>query len=409
MLMRNWDPYITMEVLSSWMGCMFTAKAVNSLTTNKSENNDCRGGWIPRELILGHEARKVVPDEFVTQRVDIANPPTLLIVVEKLVQSVHGHFSRPQECSFGDGFCSVNDEKLQKDIILFLVESYHALHNWVQWFIDSQGEKKQGSTASPSTFRWRGRPTDSSRLAPNTLASGLDDYPRSQFPSKDERHVDLLSWIALSCRIMKTVGETLLSGKDGGLGLELPVNFLSEVERIQSQFYSEDVVSTYVNNLVAYHWSPESKMFHDVGLIGENEKIDVGVMVRCKNKRGHFKDSLVEVPLLQRSRGRESVVCPADFPSYMYPLGDGHGGLQMGNMYSSSKSLSVGFIPRVGYVNIFPFILKLLPADSPQLEFSLDLISSPSHLWSAHGLRSLSKNDIFYQKENAPGDSPYWR
>ena len=36
-------------------------------------------------MILGHDAAKRVPEEFITQRVNIANPPTLLLVLEKLV------------------------------------------------------------------------------------------------------------------------------------------------------------------------------------------------------------------------------------------------------------------------------------------------------------------------------------
>src|SRR5271156_6038097 len=57
-----------------------------------------------------------------------------------------------------------------------------------------------------------------------------------------------------------------------------------------------------------------------------------------------------------------------------------------------------------GYISIFPLLLGLVPADSPHLGALLDVISSPSHLWSDYGLRSLSKSDEFYsQGEN------YWR
>ena len=57
-----------------------------------------------------------------------------------------------------------------------------------------------------------------------------------------------------------------------------------------------------------------------------------------------------------------------------------------------------------GYISIFPLLLGLVPADSPHLGALLDMMSSPSHLWSDYGLRSLSKSDEFYsQGEN------YWR
>lgn len=36
-------------------------------------------GWIPREQILGEEARSFVPEEFVAQHTDNGNPPTLFL------------------------------------------------------------------------------------------------------------------------------------------------------------------------------------------------------------------------------------------------------------------------------------------------------------------------------------------
>jgi mannosyl-oligosaccharide glucosidase len=421
MLMSNWDPYLTMEVLSSWMGCMLRVGAEGQDRGGQEEGGQCRGGWIPRELILGQEAFKVVPSEFVTQRVDIANPPTLLIAVEKLVEKLHkSQQSSAEGCqddgesTGGDSYCAASQEetiKFQTDLLMFLKDYFFSLHDWVQWFIDSQGVEAGDSSAPADSFRWRGRPTDSSRLAPNTLASGLDDYPRSQFPSNDEHHVDLLSWVASSCRVLQRVSAALVGAKEQ-FGVDLSSGFVAEVEKVRAEFYSEAIVSRYIDNLVTLHWSSKDQTFYDVGLVGSGERIDVGVMVRCTESKqgGQHKDVLVEMSLMQQSRGREPSVCPTAFPQYMYPLGDGKGGLQTGNMYRSSKSLSVGFIPRVGYVNMFPLLLKLLPSDSPQLGPLLALLSSPSEgLWSQHGLRSLSKKDLFYQKENAPGDAPYWR
>ncbi|BGP56919.1 Processing alpha glucosidase I [Rhodotorula sphaerocarpa] len=57
-----------------------------------------------------------------------------------------------------------------------------------------------------------------------------------------------------------------------------------------------------------------------------------------------------------------------------------------------------------GYVSLFPFVLSLLPADSPHLGATLELLRNPEHLWSSFGLRSLSKSHpLFGQGEN------YWR
>jgi mannosyl-oligosaccharide glucosidase len=57
-----------------------------------------------------------------------------------------------------------------------------------------------------------------------------------------------------------------------------------------------------------------------------------------------------------------------------------------------------------GYVSIFPFLLGLLPPDSPKLGPILDLIGNEDELWSNFGIRSLSKSDEFY----GTGEN-YWR
>lgn len=57
-----------------------------------------------------------------------------------------------------------------------------------------------------------------------------------------------------------------------------------------------------------------------------------------------------------------------------------------------------------GYISLFPFMLSLLPQDSPHLGHILDLLRDPDHLWSPYGIRSLSaSHPVFGTGEN------YWR
>lgn len=72
LVLARWDPVLAMETVGHWLDLM---------------NSE---GWIPREQILGPEARARVPDEFVVQDNTVANPPTLTLVVEVRVRLLIG-------------------------------------------------------------------------------------------------------------------------------------------------------------------------------------------------------------------------------------------------------------------------------------------------------------------------------
>ncbi|KAE9547813.1 hypothetical protein FO519_008979, partial [Halicephalobus sp. NKZ332] len=67
-----------------------------------------------------------------------------------------------------------------------------------------------------------------------------------------------------------------------------------------------------------------------------------------------------------------------------------------------------------GYVNIFPFLLKLLPASSPKVGVILKNITDPNCFWTDFGLRSVArlidgKPARYYDAYNNVGNAPYWR
>lgn len=61
-----------------------------------------------------------------------------------------------------------------------------------------------------------------------------------------------------------------------------------------------------------------------------------------------------------------------------------------------------------GYISLFPFFLEHIPSDSPHLGHVLDLIRSPEHLWSPHGLRSLSISDPYFGQGENYWKGPIW-
>ena len=113
-------------------------------------------GWIPREMILTREAEKKVPEEFILQSMNVANPPAIFYLVDSLLRS--------------RTFMTENSRRLYK--------FYPRLKQWYLWLRNSQAGPEKG------TFRWRGRnQTTEFELNPKTLASGLDDFPRASHPT----------------------------------------------------------------------------------------------------------------------------------------------------------------------------------------------------------------------------------
>jgi len=211
LLISKWDPEISADIVAHWLDLM---------------NSE---GWIPREQILGSEARAKVPIEFVVQSNKNANPPTLLLTLHSMVRDISKKtWSGP---------------RVEEWFEVALVHMWPRLVAWYSWFDTTQAGE------APGTFRWRGRdPTAVRELNPKTLTSGLDDYPRASHPTEDERHVDLRCWMGLASKLMADIAA-IIGRPEEAEKYNNTANFLHD------NWLLDDT-----------HWSEEHHSYLDYGL-----------------------------------------------------------------------------------------------------------------------------------------------
>lgn len=308
LLINKWNPEISIDIISHWLDLMNTE------------------GWIPREQILGEEALARVPDEFVVQRNNVANPPTLIMALFDLIERHRDWLLVKQRST--------------------LRRMWPRLQSWYHWLNRTQ------SGDEPTTFRWRGRNSTTVReLNPKTLASGLDDYPRASHPTKEERHLDLRCWMAMSSKLLAELASIL----------DLEFDYEKYV----------DAYNTLTNPdlLDKLHWSEELQSYTDYGLHSDNVVLQYPPI----NAQNRYESKI---------RGKVRYVLT--LPKY-------------------------GFVDMFGYNNLFPLSLQILSPDSPKLIPIMEKLEDPHHLWTPYGLRSLSASAPLYQKRNTEDDPPYWR
>lgn len=235
LLIQRWDSGLSRACISSWLSAMD------------------QDGWIPREQVLGLEARRRFPyhiRHLMIQSPNVANPPTLLMPLRTLAEAdirgnvncaVNASDTNPESvCDQQtiDGICA--DTKIDESsesspaTANFWTDALEKAVRNVQWLQRTQ------AGALPNSFRWRGRSSSlkSPEGYPLTLASGLDDYPRGRRISEDERHLDLHCWVAWAMGSLATVQE--VAGKSSS-------KFASTREKLAlllEEYHSHETISS---------------------------------------------------------------------------------------------------------------------------------------------------------------------
>eukprot|EP01060_Flectonema_neradi_P036781 TRINITY_DN718_c6_g3_i1.p1 TRINITY_DN718_c6_g3~~TRINITY_DN718_c6_g3_i1.p1 ORF type:complete len:1071 (+),score=233.34 TRINITY_DN718_c6_g3_i1:51-3215(+) len=296
----QFDKALAAESLASWMGTM----------RGNKDSSVCQGGWIPREQAIGEFARARIPNKFIAQFPGIANPPTLLSLVARQLltkSDFQSGCNKDRQLTVGCYQALYDADELRHILLPYL-------ENWSKWIIDSQ----EANTAAyfetgievgeerPETglYCWRGRNHEDERLVPMTLGSGLDDYPRSYWPSRHEAHLDLASWVAAAQTALADLFS--LEVDESGTADE-------KVEDVYGNQYRTKAYAT-IKAIGIYHYDAVTGYYADRGLVsrrdvtpgtiadGFNIGSTVGlrkdIAIRCRNAEGPI-DSQIPVDVYQ--------------------------------------------------------------------------------------------------------------
>ena len=171
--------------------------------------------------------------------------------------------------------------------------------------------------------------------------------------------------------------------------------------------YYRDLHGHLMKRLDDLHWSEAHSGYFDVGLYNSATYFSQNLIVRCQNPHDRsMVDLLVPVDVIKQ---KKTDFCPASHSVALQAHGDGRGGYRIIERFVMEQPHNITHIHIVGYVSIFPLLLKLLDPHSSRMEAVLDMIEDPDQLWTDFGLRSISKSNLFYRRKNSEGDAPYWR
>lgn len=97
LLMSQFDLRLSLRVMTSWLAqVQMNGNDDDDDSGSSSPSIDDLSGWLPREQILGDEARARVPDQFQAQKANVANPPTLILTLGRILTRLMSQQQRQQ-------------------------------------------------------------------------------------------------------------------------------------------------------------------------------------------------------------------------------------------------------------------------------------------------------------------------
>lgn len=361
LVVSQWDPNLARQVVSSWFATM--------------DSN----GWIAREQILGSESRSRVPEQFQVQRPDIANPPTMLFPILALAvdglcrNSAHRNSSTDNAgaaiavSADGSQLGASPASSAQLGASRAAVDSFCARHNDNN--IDDGAPCKFACTeAAPS-----GAVTSEGAVG----AEEALEFVRYTYPK-----------LALFYQWFHMTQAGARPGSFRWRGATQDHNFASGLDD-----YPRGVIPSDADeNVDLLAWmSMAANVLSDLALVAG----DAEASVRFEAESSRYAEALD-----QHWDESAGTYCDIGVKQLVQPPKTGNPRKDA----AAKPTIEMGLVCHVGYVSILPVLLRLVPADSPKLGRTLELMRSSSHLWSPYGLRSLSASDpAFGTKED------YWR
>ena len=334
---EHWDLDLTIKIFQSWL---------DSMDSN---------GWICREQIRGPAAETRVPEQFIPQSEEIANPPSFVFFIENAL----------------DKLKKIPPEQFESNNLYKMFKStYGKLKKWTFWILNTQ-------VNSENLPMWKGR------TAGHNLASGLDDYPRGLQVSEHERHLDLYMWEIKLVTLMVETSKLLENLEDSQIFMDQ----LLKLKNIEHKFIDKDgVFKDFIGSQFLDPSGKQPYLWRGDNQCG-NVKNPLGTAAEC--------NPYSDLPCCSEFGwcGNTKNHCSCEKCKVSKKLED--------RQNYEKKSL---FSPHIGYVNLMPLIVGHVKNGSKEFEKILDFLSDPNILWSRFGIRSLSKGDLLFKS----GEN-YWK